>query len=90
MKQHIKHQQVFIVENHRKIYWNLLKVAISEFQKLKTRLNAKPFLAKEFYLHENLNHFHISCNTFVLNFTLKQTLGNSQIRLATSRPFIRS
>ena len=39
------------------MYWNLLKVAISEFQKLKTRLNAKPFLIKEFYLHENLNHF---------------------------------
>ena len=51
---------------YRNIYWTLLKTAISEFQKLKTRLNAKPFLIKEFYLHENLKHFHINCNTFVL------------------------
>ena len=59
---------------HQNSYWNLLKMAISEFQKLKTRLNAKPFLIKEFYLHENLKHFHINCNTFVLSFTLKQRL----------------
>ena len=56
-------------------------MAISEFQKLKTRLNAKPFLIKEFYLHEYLNYFHINCYTFILSLTLKQALGNSQLDL---------
>ena len=57
-------------------------MAISEFQKLKTRLNAKPFLCKGVLFAWELNLFSYQLQyLFVLSFTLKQTLGNSQILL---------